>query len=70
MEPHPTSPYQGEEQTLPLNKGEQEGVSNLTLSIIIPENTDLKNSIIELIFSNSRLAGIEKILKNLIEYPY
>jgi hypothetical protein len=42
----------------------------LTLSQIIPENTDLKNTFIELIFSNSRLAGIEKILKSLIEYPY
>jgi hypothetical protein len=42
----------------------------LNLEQIIPENTDLKNTIVELIFSNSKLAGIEKILKSLIEYPY
>jgi hypothetical protein len=42
----------------------------LTMESIIPENTDLRNTIVELIFSNSRLAGIEKILKSLIEYPY
>jgi hypothetical protein len=49
----------------PLPAGE-----GMTAEQIIPENTNLKNTIVELIFSNSRLAGIEKILKSLIEYPY
>lgn len=44
--------------------------SLLDLDIIIPENTDLEKSKVELIFSNNKLSGIEKIVKSLWVYPY
>lgn len=43
---------------------------NLSLETLIPANTDLKNTKVELVFSNSRLSSIEKILKTLAQYPY
>jgi len=36
----------------------------------LPENIDIDNSKVELIFSNNRLYGIEKTVKTLLVYPY
>ncbi len=38
--------------------------------IDVPKNTDLDKSIVEVVFSNNRLNGIEKIVKSLAVYPY
>ena len=39
-------------------------------TIKIPENTDIKNSKVEVIFSNNKLVWIEKIVSSLAHYPY
>jgi len=40
------------------------------LNINIPNNTDLDKSKVEVIFSNNRFSGIEKIVSSLAKYPY
>jgi len=47
-----------------------ESYSSLNLQSIIDKNTLAKNSEVELIFSNSRLSWIEKIVSSLSIYPY
>lgn len=44
--------------------------STLNLESQIPDNTDLENSRVEIVVSNSKLSWIEKILKSLAVYPY
>ncbi|MCP4523612.1 MAG: hypothetical protein GY828_05350, partial [Candidatus Gracilibacteria bacterium] len=38
--------------------------------IQLPENIDMKQSKVELLFSNNRLYGIEKTVSSLLQYPY
>ncbi len=47
-----------------------EPFSNLNLTSILDKNTFLDKSNVELIFSNSRLSWIEKIVSSLAAYPY
>ncbi|MDD2907509.1 MAG: alpha-2-macroglobulin family protein [Candidatus Gracilibacteria bacterium] len=56
--------------TQTLKSGTMESYSSLNLQSIIGKNTSLENSKVELIFSNSRLSGIEKIVSSLAIYPY
>ena len=44
------------------------GIWNLNINI--PNNTDLDKSKVEVIFSNNRFSGIEKIVSSLAKYPY
>ncbi|MDD3144972.1 MAG: MG2 domain-containing protein [Candidatus Gracilibacteria bacterium] len=53
-----------------LKSGILDGYSSLNLQLGIDKNTSLENSKVELIFSNSRLSGIEKIVSSLAIYPY
>ena len=53
-----------------LKSGIIEPYSNLNLQSIIDKNTLTKKSNVELIFSNSRLSWIEKIVSSLAIYPY
>lgn len=40
------------------------------LKINIPDNIDINKSKVEVIFSNNKLSGIEKIVSSLAKYPY
>ncbi|MDD3794035.1 MAG: alpha-2-macroglobulin family protein [Candidatus Gracilibacteria bacterium] len=53
-----------------LKSGIIESYGSLNLESFIGKNTDKNLSNVELVFSNSRLSGIEKIVSSLYIYPY